>query len=180
MYAEKYFHSDRLCTAIAAFAFSLIMASPMLAQSETTLKPSAQGISSPTTVSLTQLSHTIPLKAQREFEKGQKAGLKGDNDRWVEHLKKALEIDPAYLEAYNNLGVAYMRKGQNEEALNQFDKADELDHNQSAVSDNRATVLLLLRRYPEAEKVAPPPVRVATSRPGVFPSRTCPVRAEPG
>ena len=41
--------------------------------------------------------------------------------------KRALEIDPNYPEIYNNLGLAYLNKGETERAREMFEKALDID-----------------------------------------------------
>ncbi|MBI4464440.1 MAG: carboxypeptidase regulatory-like domain-containing protein, partial [Acidobacteria bacterium] len=54
------------------------------------------------TVSVRELS--IPYKAQREYEKAQSRLRSRDAAGATEHLKKAVEAAPQFLEALNNLG----------------------------------------------------------------------------
>jgi Flp pilus assembly protein TadD len=52
--------------------------------------------------------------------------------RW----QKATEIDPAYVAAYNNLGIAYEHEGQLDKARKAYEKAIELDPNNAQVRQN--------------------------------------------
>jgi tetratricopeptide (TPR) repeat protein len=60
--------------------------------------------------------------------------LAAQKELWREALyrwKRAVELDPAYAAAYNNLAIAYEHEGQFDEARKAYDKALELDpHNQ--------------------------------------------------
>jgi hypothetical protein len=55
------------------------------------------------TVTLHRLTHKIPKKAVKEFENATKAQSHGDRDAAIEHLSKAVAIDPQFWEALNNL-----------------------------------------------------------------------------
>jgi Tfp pilus assembly protein PilF len=52
--------------------------------------------------------------------------------RW----EKAVEIDPKYAEAYNDLAVAYEHEGQLEKAHDAYDKALALEPNNSQIRQN--------------------------------------------
>ena len=79
------------------------------------------------TISLARLKNAPPPKALKEMEKGTKAVAEGNSERAIEHYKRAIEIHPLYVEAYNNLGVQNIRLGRVEEALTALEKAVELD-----------------------------------------------------
>jgi Flp pilus assembly protein TadD len=69
-------------------------------------------------------------------------------------LRKALEIDPDYMEAHNNLGVRYMALHRFEDAAAEFRGATELDPAAEKAFANLAGALLLLGRDTEAEAAA--------------------------
>ncbi len=52
--------------------------------------------------------------------------------RW----EKAVEVDPTYAAAYNDLAVAYEHEGQLEKARKAYEKALELDPNNSQIRQN--------------------------------------------
>ena len=52
--------------------------------------------------------------------------------RW----ERAVQIDPAYAEAYNDLGVAYEHEGQLEKARKAYEKAIELDPKNPQIRQN--------------------------------------------
>jgi tetratricopeptide (TPR) repeat protein len=69
-------------------------------------------------------------------------------------LQRALELDPEYVEALNNLGHHYMLSGRPAEALAMFDHAIQLDPGTALLHANRSLALLTLQRPAEAEAAA--------------------------
>ena len=63
-------------------------------------------------------------------------GEKGDLDKALADFNKAIELDSAYAQAYNNRGAAYLAKGDNNKAIADFKKALELDPNNKDAKDN--------------------------------------------
>jgi hypothetical protein len=79
------------------------------------------------TVRLYSLLHPPPAAARKEFLRGAHAADKGACEESIRHLRKALAIFPAYMEAHNDLGVRYMQQGAYEQAATEFQEAVKLD-----------------------------------------------------
>jgi cytochrome c-type biogenesis protein CcmH/NrfG len=123
--------------------------------------PEAEGKrSGSATVSLAQLRHKIPSSARKELYKAQKSRQAGDIPGAVSHLKKAIEIEPRYMEAHNNLGVRYIELGQYAAATAELRKAIELDPNAALAFANLSLSLFATGRSPEAETAARAAVRL--------------------
>jgi Tfp pilus assembly protein PilF len=105
-------------------------------------------------VSLAELQHKVPGKAAKEFEKASKAARKGDNEAAIAHLQKAIEIDPGYIQAYNNLGARYLRAQEYDKAAEEFLRALELDPNCQPAASNLGFTYIALQRYSDAEQYA--------------------------
>ena len=73
-------------------------------------------------------------KAQVQFgiELAQKGLWKEAEFRW----EKAVELDPTYPSAWNNLGIAYEQQGKFPEALKAYEKARELDPKNNYILQN--------------------------------------------
>lgn len=73
-------------------------------------------------------------KAQVDFgiELAQKQLWKEAEFRW----EKAVELDPTYAAAWNNLGIAYEQQGKFAEAKKAYDKAIELDPKNTFIRQN--------------------------------------------
>ena|ERR1041384_1168492 len=54
----------------------------------------------------------------------------------MSHFEKAVEIDPTYAAAWNNLGIAYEHEGKFTEARAAYEKASQLDPNNSFIRQN--------------------------------------------
>ena len=73
-------------------------------------------------------------KAQVDFgiELAQKQLWKEAEFRW----EKAVELDPTYASAWNNLGIAYEQQGKFDDAKKAYDKASNLDPKNTFIRQN--------------------------------------------
>ena len=65
----------------------------------------------------------VPPKAIREMSEAQAKSKRQDYDGAIAHLKKAVQIYPNLADAWNNLGVAYVRVGRDADAESAFKRA---------------------------------------------------------
>src|SRR5258708_13833021 len=96
----------------------------------------------------------IPPKAVKELRRSQAALRTGDIRSSAQHLERALQIYPHYLEAYNNLGGRYIELHEYEKAAVEFQKAIEIDPRVMQPFNNLSVAFFLLKRYPDAEAAA--------------------------
>jgi FimV-like protein len=106
------------------------------------------------TVSIARLQHKVPKQAAKELKRAQNLFEAGDVDGSLEHLERATEIDPEYLEAWNNIGCRYMAKKEPAEAAAAFGRAITLDPGARLVHANMGLALIALGRFGEAEESA--------------------------
>jgi tetratricopeptide (TPR) repeat protein len=96
----------------------------------------------------------IPSKAIKEFERAQKAFRSGDMRVSSEHLQKALQIYPNFVQAHNALGLRFAQLGEYRKALAEHESALSLDPLSAETHQDLSFALLLLNRSQEAEDEA--------------------------
>ena len=74
--------------------------------------------------------------AAAEVEFGINVAQRGLWREAIYRWERAVEIDPSYPAAYNDLAVAYEHEGQLEKARKAYEKAIELDPNNSQIRQN--------------------------------------------
>ena len=105
-------------------------------------------------VTLQELSHQVPGKAAKEYERASNAVHKGDFETAIKHLKKATAIDPEFCAAINALGAAYLRADRIDPAIEQFNKAIAVDPHSARPYANLAIAHLRQDQYSDAERTA--------------------------
>jgi Flp pilus assembly protein TadD len=78
--------------------------------------------------------------AEEFFEQGKKDSSVENADSAISNYSKAIEINPKFVKAYNNRGIAYIWKKQYDLAIADFTKAIELDPKNGKAYNNRAIV----------------------------------------
>ena len=71
------------------------------------------------------------LDAVKELNKATKLMLKGDYKEAIVFLRKAIDLNPEFSEAYYNLGIAYERLGKHKDAIETLKKTIELSPDNS-------------------------------------------------
>jgi tetratricopeptide (TPR) repeat protein len=87
---------------------------------------------------------------------------KGDADKAIRYLEIALEHDPNYVSAYNNLGVAYNSRGAYDKAIEVYQKALKIENNNAELYfnlgiayDNRGSYQEAIKAYKSALALEP-------------------------
>jgi Flp pilus assembly protein TadD len=106
------------------------------------------------TVSYQQLQHKVSKQAFKEYKKGRAASSKGDNETALDHLQNAIQIDPEFTDAHNDLGVVLARLGNTGEAAEQFKKAVDLAPDHNVAVGNLSLAFYMLERYQEVIPLA--------------------------
>ncbi len=110
---------------------------------------------------MSQLQRKIPHKAAKEFETAWSKFQKGATQEAAEHLQKALNLAPDYMEAHNRLGLCYIYQDRLDAAALEFQTAVNLDPGAAAPMSNLGVTNYLLKRYRDAETAARRALRLA-------------------
>ncbi|MEJ2079706.1 MAG: tetratricopeptide repeat protein [Acidobacteriota bacterium] len=100
------------------------------------------------TVSVQSLK--VPQEAIDEVELAEKAAAEGSFQEAIEHCKKAVEIYPAYFQAYNNLAVYEYQAGEPAKAVEFFERALVLNPDAVGANLNLGRVLIDRNRPQDA------------------------------
>ena len=104
-------------------------------------------------VSRVELNHKIPRQAQNAFRTALKAEELGKLPESIEAFKKALTIDPRFVEAEINLAMQYSRSRQPEQAIIHAQRAFEIRGDPDAAR-TLSMILLDTKQYAQLERVA--------------------------
>jgi Flp pilus assembly protein TadD len=118
--------------------------------------PAAPGAASGAsqTVSLYELSHKVPGKAMKEYRKAHELAAKGEVEQAVERFQKALEIDPGFVDAQNDLGALYLKSLQPKKAVPLFESALSRDPKCKSAYTNLALAYIMQDKFHDAETTA--------------------------
>ena len=149
----KIIHSERIDLRGSMNSVHVLLSNPE------TERPASQW------VSVRQLQRKTDRKAEREVRKAHAAAERGSFDEAIEHSREALARDPAYPQAWLELGSVYARMKQYEQAAGHFEKAAELDPDYVPAHRNLALAMLYLKRYDAAEEAARQALKLARPLP---------------
>jgi Flp pilus assembly protein TadD len=105
-------------------------------------------------VSVKRLSHKIPKAAKKAFDEAARKAEKGQTLEAVALLQKAIQLDPEYVEALNNLGARYILIGDHERAIPHLMKAIEIDPHSVQPYSNLGIALMATGDAEGAERAA--------------------------
>jgi len=86
--------------------------------------------------SIAPLAADVRSDAKSQVEFGIDVARRGLWREAIYRWQKAVEIDPTYSEAYNDLAVAYEHEGQLDKARESYEKALEIDPNNAQIRQN--------------------------------------------
>ena len=98
--------------------------------------PVAVLVASLAAVSATPLSADARSEAKAQVEFGISVAQRGLWREAIYRWEKATELDPTYVAAFNDLAIAYEHEGQLDKARKAYEKAIELEPNNTQVRQN--------------------------------------------
>ena len=114
----------------------------------------------PNLIDLEALGVKHPEEAIEEFEKSLEDVRKGDTDRAIERLEKALRLAPDFYQARNNLGIQYQKLQRYEDAESEFREAHALNRNEAQPLINLGNLWLVQDDFQPAAIVLREAVRL--------------------
>ena len=105
-------------------------------------------------VTLQQLEHVVPKRAQKEMVSADKAIQRDNAEEAISHLKTAIQIDPGFVRARNDLAVVYIRMGNPDPAIEQLTEAIKVDPHSPLLFTNLAVSYIISRKLNDGERAA--------------------------
>jgi tetratricopeptide (TPR) repeat protein len=93
---------------------------------------------------------TLTLDVLNHFNSGVLFFNRREFSKAIQAYQKAIELDPTYVEAYNNLGITYQMIGESDKAFEVYERATKINPKYEKGYNNLGTLLLLKDRYEEA------------------------------
>ena len=107
----------------------------------------------PSESSMVSVDQLLTDEAIRNFNRGIKAGKKGDTESAIEHLTKAVDASPTFYHAHAQLGTIYQGLERFDDAEREYGIARTLDPNQSLPLVNLSYIYLRRNQYGKAVEV---------------------------
>lgn len=99
---------------------------------------------------VSEKSFSNQKRARELYDKGLEASKEGDFKKAVNYYKKAVESDPEFAFAWDNLGLCYRKLGEYEKALEAYQRSLEIDSLGQMPMQNIAIVYTYMKDYPKA------------------------------
>jgi Flp pilus assembly protein TadD len=93
----------------------------------------------------------VPKAAVELYEKGLESVSRGETDKAIEQLKRAVDLHPNFGLALNELGVQYLKRGELDKAAEVLSKVIRLSPEAPEPSLNYGIVLLQQKKFAEAQ-----------------------------
>ena len=94
--------------------------------------------------------HTLTADVLNQFNLGVQFYSQRDFSKAIQAYQRVIELDPTYVEAYNNLGIIYQVIGDVDRAFGAYQKSTEINPRYEKGYNNLGILLFLKGRYEEA------------------------------
>jgi tetratricopeptide (TPR) repeat protein len=81
----------------------------------------------PDVVDAKLISKSYPKKALQEYQKGLDESRKGVTEKAIAHFEEAVKVAPDFFDAWNNLGISYVKKERFQDGESAYKRAHELN-----------------------------------------------------
>jgi Flp pilus assembly protein TadD len=98
-------------------------------------------------------NHTLASEVLNHFNSGVTFYYQKNFSKAIQAYEKVIELDPTYVEAYNNLGIIYQTTGDTKSAFRAYQKSTEINPRYEKGYNNLGLLFLLEGRYEEALEV---------------------------
>jgi Flp pilus assembly protein TadD len=105
-------------------------------------------------ITIQQLRHIVPKKALKETERADKARAKDRQEEVIDHMNRAIRLDPEFVAARNNLAALYLRINDPEPAIAQLEEAIKIDPHNPTLFTNLAIAYTEVGKFDAAERAA--------------------------
>jgi tetratricopeptide (TPR) repeat protein len=120
-------------------------------EAEGGLSPKPSG-ANPDLMDVREYTAKFSKPARKEFEKGLGADRAGKVDEAIRHYQKALQIEPGFYAAHNNLGTDYLTKSDFVAARKEFEQVVALNQSDATAYFNLGNVCMLMNELPDARR----------------------------
>jgi len=110
----------------------------------------------------------LPSNALIAYDLGVTHARRGDNDKAIAALKRAIELNNNFPEALNNLGIALGTQGKYNDAIQSYKKAISLRPDYYAAHFNLGTMFLQKGRYDEALRSFEEALKIKSTDPALY------------
>jgi tetratricopeptide (TPR) repeat protein len=93
-----------------------------------------------------EAASTVSKAAFNEFQKAGEESQNGNTLKAIEHLEKAVKVDPKFYEAFNNLGVQYQKMKQWDKAIGAYQQAISIRNDSAKPHINLGNLYLVLQQ----------------------------------
>lgn len=139
-------------TSLSPTTFVDVTLVPKPGRDEARGSPAKPAGGSPDLMDVREYNAKFSKAARKEFEKGLEADRNAKTDEAMRHYQKAVQIDPSFYAAHNNLGSDYLSKSDFAAARKEFEQVLTLNQSDATAYFNLSNVCMLTNELSEAHR----------------------------